>query len=251
MAKQSGLGDRLLVAGYDLSGDTGAIERIAGGPALQEVPGINVSAMERIGLLRDGSIAWTAWFNKATDQAHSVLADLPTTDVHVMYLRGTALGNPAAACIGKQINYDPQRGEDGSLTIGVEVLANAYGTEWGQQLTAGLRTDTAATNGSSVDGGTSMDAGASSSFGLQAYLQVTAFSGTSVTVTVQDSADNSSFSAVTGAAFTAVSAARNTQRIATATNQTVRRYLRIATTGTFSNAEFAVMVVRNTAAPAF
>jgi hypothetical protein len=87
-----------------------------------------------------------------------------------------------------------------------------------------------------------------SAFGAQAYLQVTGFAGTSVTVTVKDSADNSSFTAVTGLTFTAVTAAPATQRLATANNATIRRYLQVDTTGTFSSATFAVVLNRNLAA---
>ena len=36
------------------------------------------------------------------------------------------------------------------------------------------------------------------SFGVQAYLQVFSFTGTDVTITIQDSADNSSFANITG-----------------------------------------------------
>ena len=35
MAKQSGLGDRLLIAGIDLSGDIGSVERVAGANAYE------------------------------------------------------------------------------------------------------------------------------------------------------------------------------------------------------------------------
>jgi len=86
-------------------------------------------------------------------------------------------------------------------------------------------------------------------YGAQAYLQCTAFTGSSVTVTVQESADNSSWSTLE--AFTAVTAAPATQRLATASNATVSRYLRAITTGTFTVATFAVMVNRNLAATAF
>ena len=87
-----------------------------------------------------------------------------------------------------------------------------------------------------------------SAFGAQAYLQVTSFTGTSVTVTVKDSADNSSFTAVTGLTFPAATAAPNTQRLATAATATIRRYLQVDTTGTFSSATFAVVLNRNLAA---
>lgn len=241
MAKQGGMGDQLYVAGYDLSGDIGSLGNISGGPAAMEVTAIDKSAFERIGGLRDGRIEYSAFFNDAAGQAHPRLSLLPTTDVIVSYLRGTTLGNPGACLNGKQINYDPSRGNDGSLTIAVEAQANAYGLEWGTQLTAGKRTDGAAANGTGVD------FGAASSFGLQAYLQVFAFTGTSVTVKIQESSDNGvgdAFADVTGGGFTAATGVTS-QRIATAGGLAVERYLRVVTTGVFTNAVFAVTVARN------
>lgn len=247
MAKQSGLGDRLFVAGFNLSGDIGSLGTIGGGPAPLEVTGIDKSAIERIGGVRDGTIEFSAWFNKATDRAHLRLSPLSTADQIVTYCRGTTLGNPAAAMVAKQINYDGDRGADGSFTLAVQALANGYGLEWGRQGTAGIRTDGSATNGSSIDDT------ASTAFGLQAYLHVFAFTGTSVTVKIQESSDDGAGDAwadVTGGGFTAATGVTS-QRIATATNLTVERYLRVVTTGTFSDAQFAVCIVRNQTAPAF
>lgn len=242
MAKQSGLGDNLYVAGYDLSGDIGSLGRIGGGPAALEVTGIDKSGFERIGGLRDGAIEFTAWFNPTTDRAHDRFSTLPTTDQIVTYARGTALGGQAAAMVAKQVNYDGNRGDDGAFTLEVQALANGYGLEWGRQLTAGKRTDSSATNGSSVDFGSG-----STAFGLQAWLHVFAFTGTSVTVKLQESSDDGSgdaFADVTGGGFTAATGVTS-QRIETARGQTVERYLRVVTTGTFSDAVFAVMVARN------
>lgn len=247
MAKQAGLGDNLYVAGYNLSGDIGSLKRIGGGPAPLEVTGIDKSAFERIGGLRDGSMEFTAFFNPATNQAHPRLASLPTTDQVVTYCRGTTLGNQSAAMVAKQVNYDPKRDKDGALTFEVEAASNGYGIEWGRQLTAGRRTDSSATNGSSVD------FAASSAFGLQAYLHVFAFTGTSVTVKIQESSDNAvgdPFADVVGGGFTAATGITS-QRIATASGLTVERYLRVVTTGTFSNAVFAVTVVKNDTAVTF
>lgn len=245
MAKQNGLGDGLLVGGYDLSGDIGALSRIGGGPQALTITGINKSAYERIGGVRDGGIAYQAWFNKAAGQAHPRLSLLPTTDQIVTYLRSTVLGKPAAACVAKQINYDGDRGTDGSFPLTVEALANAYGLEWGNQLTAGLRTDTSATNGTSVD----LGAASPGAFGLQAYLQVTALSGTDVTIKIQESSDNAvgdAFADVVGGGFTVVTSGPTSQRIATAAIN-VERYLRVVTTtsGGFTSCTFQVMAVRN------
>lgn len=253
MSKQSGLGDNFYLGGYDLSGDVGALGRIAGGLAgTQDMTGINKEAFERKGLLRDGGIDWTSFFNPdsvaggdSTDQAHTVLSTLPTTDRTITYCRGTTLGNPAACLIGKQLNYDPTRGADGSLTIAVQSVPNGFGLEWGTQLTAGKRTDTGATNGSSVDFGSG-----STEFGLQAWLQVFSFTGTDVTISLEESSDDGSgdaFAAVTGGSFTQVTDAPTTERIQTARDQTVERYLRVvtSTSGGFTECTFAVVVTRN------
>lgn len=258
MAKQSGMGDNFYIAGYDLSGDIGEISRIGGGPAPLTVTGINKSAFERIGGVRDGAIDFLSWFNPAAGAQHDALSTLPTTDVIVSYFRGTAIGSPAASMVAKQVNYDPDRGTDGSLSFTINALANGYGLEWGDQLTAGLRTDTAATAGTAYE-----DPGqATTNFGLQAYLQVTAFTGDAaddITIKLQESSDNSgdAYADVVGGAFTTLvvgtTDAPRAQRIATATNLAVEQFLKVTTTSTtgFTSCTFAVMIVRNLATPAF
>lgn len=244
MAKQSGLGQRFFVGGYDLSGDTGSASAIRGGPAPSEITGIDKSAIERVGLLRDGAIEWSSWFNPAN--AHVVLSALPTADVHLAWLTGTTQGDAAFALTAKQIDYSPQRAQDGSMTIGVVGQSTPNGGEWGQTLTAGLRTDTTATSPA-----TGLDTTASASFGGQAYLQVTAFTGTSATISIQDSADNSSFAAVSGFAFAAVTSAPASERLQLGATATLRRYLRVITTGTFTNLSFIVVVNKNTVTTVF
>lgn len=241
MAKQGGLGDGLAVGGYDLSGDIGSLSKISGGPALLDVTAIDKSAFERIGGLRTGEITYMAYFDPAVGASHPVLSALPRTDQQMMYMRGRAIGNDAACMIEKQIDYNPTRAANGMYTFAIQAMSNGFGLEWGSLLTAGLRTDTAATNGASLDGL------ASSSFGAQAYLQVTAFTGTDVTVKIQDSADNSTFADVSGLTFTQTTAAHTTQRIATANNATIRRYTRAVTvtTGGFTTVTFGVSLVRN------
>lgn len=154
MTKQSGLGQAFYLGGYNLSGDTGSGDEIGCGLAgTQDVTGIDKSAYERVGLLRDGRLNWTSFFNPSAAQAHAVLSTLPTTDRHMMWATGTTIGDPAACMVGKQIDYNPTRGADGSLTISVSSQANAYGLEWGDLLTAGQRTDTGAADGTAVEFG--------------------------------------------------------------------------------------------------
>lgn len=314
MAKQSGLGARFLVGGYDISGDVQAIDQIAGVQGLLDSTDITQSAHSRIAGLRDGTMGFTVYMDPAN--AHPVLSALPTADEQMSALiPPLAVGSPAACLNAKQVNYDATRGTDGSLMMKVEGQGSGFATEWGVTLTAGLRTDTGAANGTTLDqgaafstpsvplttvpvtntsplpatvvvsGGTmtnvsvngvTVGTGAGTYtvpsggtiamtftvaptwtwtlqtfLGAQAYLQVTGFAGTSVTAAVQDSADGSSWAGVTGLSFTAVTAAPNAQRLATAGNATVRRYLRAITTGTFSSATFAVVVNRNLSATAF
>lgn len=238
MSKQSGLGARLLVGGYDLSGDISALDSIGGTVALLDTTDITQPAHSRIGGLRDGSMSFTSFWNAANSVP--VLDSLPRGDVQMQFwvpplAAGTAR---TVACLNaKQVNYDPTRGNDGALTSKTEGQGNGFGLEWCSPLTAGPRTDATATNGPSVD------FAASSAFGAQAYLQVTGFTGTSVTVTVQHSADNSTWATL--AAFTAVTAAPAAQRMAVSNSTTVNRYLRAITTGTFTSAAFAVAVARN------
>lgn len=243
MTKTGGLGDALYYGGYDLSGDVQSLGNIGGGPALLPFTDITQSAMARQGGLRDGRLEWTSYFNPgiAANAAHSVLSALPRGDVLLTYCRGTTLGAPAACLNGKQVNYDGTRGNDGAFTFAVSAQGNLYGLEWGRLLTAGMRTDTAATNGASYD------TGASASFGAQAYLQVSAFTGTDVTIKIQDSADNTTFADVAGLGFTQVTTAPGAQRIAISNTATVRRYVRVITTTTagFTSAAFAVVINKN------
>jgi hypothetical protein len=245
MAKQSGLGDNLYVAGVNVSGDVGALGRIGGGPSALEVTSIDKSAYERLGGLRDGAMEYTGFFNDSPLQLHQTLRSLPLTDQILTYCRGTVLGGEAACLVGKQITYDLSRPNDGSFTVATNAQANGFGIEWGQQLTAGMITIATATNGVGVD------TTASLSFGAQIYLQVQAFTGTSAAIVLQDSADNASFLPVTGGAFASVTTAPQAQRVATGLTQTVRRYLRVSVTGTFTVLTYSMVVVKNQTATVF
>jgi hypothetical protein len=239
MAKQAGMGDMYVVGGDDISGDIGSLGNVHGGPNLQDVTDITQSGYGRLGLLRDGGLSAAVWFDPAV--AHPVLKTLPLTDVVCSYGIGRTIGAPMASTIAKQINYDGTRGQDGSFTLAVEWQASAgTGLEWGEQLTPGKKTDTVATNGTAVDFGA-----VSTLFGASAYLHVYSVTGTSVTVKVQDSPDNVTFTDVTGLTFSAVAgAAKGAQYLSTGTTATLRRYVRAVSTGTFSNAVYTVNLVR-------
>lgn len=244
MAKQSGLGDNFYIAEFNVSGDINSLGGISAPTATLESTAIDKYGMERLYAHRDGHVEGTSYFNPSAGKAHAAFSTLPRTDRVVTYARGTTLGNPAFSMVAKQIDYNGTRADDGSFTFNFTADANSFGADWGRLLTAGPRTDTAATNGSSVDFGTG-----STSFGLQMYVHLFAFTGTSVTIKLQESSDNAvgdPFADVTGATTGALSSAQAV-RVQTARNLTVERYLRVVTTGTFSNAQFVVVVNRNTA----
>lgn len=250
MPKQGGMGDRFYIDGFNVSGDVGSLSKVGGGPNPGEVTAIDKSGFERIGLLLDGAISFTSWFNPdnvgTPKGIFQVLKTLPTIDRQGTYGIGAVLGNPAATCLSKQVNYDGTRGTDGSLSFNTDLQANGFGCLWGEQLTAGPKTDTAATNGTAIDFGA-----VSTLFGACAALHVFAVVGTSVTVKIQDSADNVTFVDVAGLTFAAVAGAANGgQFLATTPTATVRRYVRAISTGTFTNAQFMVNFVRNLTAVA-
>jgi hypothetical protein len=194
--KQSGLGDQFAFGGYLIGGDVQALT-IASPIAMLDVTDITQSAHQRLPGLRDGSIEITTYLDPAAGAAHAALSPLTRSDVIETYFRGQGLGNPACCLQALQLDYDPTRGNDGSLTQKVTSQGDGYGMEWGLQVTPGFRTDTAATNG------TSLNNSASTAWGGQAYLQAVALTGTNVTVTVQHAPDNATW--LTLLAFTQLS----------------------------------------------
>lgn len=242
MAKSSGLNMRLFMDGYDISGDVQAIGRVGGGPAVLDTTGLDKLAFERIGGRRDGAIDMTTFFNPESiagggtaDRSHLVLRSLPVTDriVTVAHIASGEVFNEVA----KQGNYDPTVAADGAITCAVNAMPNGYGIEPGRLLTTtGKLTQAAPGNVTSVD------FGAAGAFGAQFYLHVFEFTGDSATIKIQQSSDNGAgdaFADVTGGTFTAVTG-RTAERLQTARDQAVERYLRVVTSGTFTNLVFAV-----------
>lgn len=230
--------------GVDLSGDIGSVQRIGAPSGTLDTTAINKSAHERIYGQFDGEIAFNAFFNDAAAQEHATLkAKGSGADRILSYFHGSGIGEMAAGLVAKQMNYDGNRAADGAFTFDAQTLGNGYGLDYGEQLTAGKRTDTGATNGTALDNTATPGATA---FGLAAYLHIFSFTGTSITVTIQESSDDAvgdPYAAVTGGAFAAASAV-GSQRIVTSLTQSIERYLRVVSAGTFNPCTFAVMATR-------
>ncbi len=240
MAKQSGLGQRLYVGGWDISGDVGAIDTCACPRGVLDVTALDKSAQEAILARSDGELSFSAFYNPAGAPAftaeHGALSPLPTADVLMLWLMSTIAGDPAAALSARQIDYAGTRGNDGSLGFKVQGKADAAPIEWGQVLTAKI---------TAVGATASQDNGASTASGIVCYLQLfTATGAGPAVVTVEHSADNITFTTLATFASVASPFTPQGQRI-TATG-TVNRYLRANVSGV-TDATYAVAVRRKMA----
>jgi hypothetical protein len=138
--KSSGLGDDLVVAGYHIGGDVQDLS-IASPLGVLDVTDITQYGHSRLAGLRSASMDLVTFHDPAANMAHDAFKGLPTADVIMTYLRGTALGGAAASLNAKQVGYDPTRSNDGSLTFKVQGQSNSYNAaalDWAVQLTPGV-----------------------------------------------------------------------------------------------------------------
>jgi len=236
VSKITGIGANLWVDQYNVTGDVGAVDSINSSRTQIDVTDIEHDFMERLPGIGDGSIAFSGYFNPSSGGLHQAVGSAMSTAVSMITVGlGTAIGSPAASIGAAKTDYGVTRGADGSLAVNVGAASGiGYGTDWGFLLAGrGTATGTASTT---------VDNGAASTKGAQAYLHITSVTAGTVTITVQDSSDNSSFSNVTGLSFTASSTATSEYK-ATAGTATIARYLRYNVTG--GTAVFALNVSRN------
>jgi hypothetical protein len=243
MSKQSGLGNRLYIGGYDISGDVGAVSTIDTPRGEQVNTGIDKSAVERIQLGVDGNLVFDTWFNDATDKIHDALSTLPSTDRQGMFAISTTRGAPGFAIEAKQVNYDWSRSADGALA-GTTSLIQAGGNApvWGEMIA--MKETIASAN----DLTGHIDAGAAqTTAGVVCFLQIfTLGSGTPV-ITLEDSPDTTNGidgTWTTVGTFT-INSARTAERLSVAGN--IEKALRIEASGTFTNLVVAALVRRGTA----
>jgi hypothetical protein len=241
MAKQSGLGHNFFIGGYDLSGDVSAIDNWSTPVESVDVTSISKSAFERLQGRVDLDASFSTFFNDAAGQQHLALRNYATTDRNVSWTFGSTVGDVACGAVAKQVDYPLTRGADGTLTATIPISGNGVISEWGNLLSAGKITHSGATTVASKDDSSSSAAGAS------AIIQSMSLSSGTATVKIQHSANDSSWSDLI--TFTNVAAASDSGRTSErkTVSGTVNRYLRIVTSGTFSNLVFVIHYRRGTA----
>lgn len=123
MAKTSGLGS--VVAVDDSSGSAQTISNditnydISTPRAVQDVTGVDKSAIERILLLADFSVTLNGVANFASNMSHAVFSTVPSTSVNrttTISPIGTTTSNPKLPCETLYTDYKLTRSTGGDLT---------------------------------------------------------------------------------------------------------------------------------------
>lgn len=240
MAKQSGLNVRLYVMGNDLSGDANAVDSMGYTQALLETTPLNAAAATRITGLADGGVTVNGYFDNAANKIHATFTSnsgkLPTADQVVLIPLNSGVGDPAIGISAKESDYTVNRSPGSAITVSSTFTGNGMGGEFGAMLTAHDDTHSSASNGTAVDNT------ASSASGGSGYLQIMSLASGSVTVKIQHSANNSTWADLI--TFTAAGTSDVPKAQRSEVTGTVNRYLRIASTGTFSNAKIAAQFAR-------
>lgn len=163
--------------------------------------------------------------------------DTDTNTIYTFWYAGDAQGNSGWAMQAEQSEFGTTTPVDGIVTVSTTAQSDV-GMEGVKSIHAlGAETSFPAT-------GTTLDSGAGTTNGGSAYLHVTAFTGTDVTISIRHSTDNFSASDDQLVAFTATTSAPSAQRV-TFTG-TVRQYVRVyvTTSGGATSVTFNVGIHR-------
>jgi hypothetical protein len=242
MAKVNGLNVRLYVEGYDLSGDANALNGLGYTNELLDVTTLDVSAKKRIVGIADAEVSVDAFFDPASSKQHAVWTSnsgkQPSADQDVLVPMGSSVGDPCVGLVSKQGTYTTTRSPGSAISANATyTTSDGAGLEFGVMLTA--HDDTHSSAGS----GTVLDGGAATSNGGIGYLQVFSVASGSVTVNLQEST-SSGGSYANFMTFSTVAAAGAPTSERLTMSGTVARYVKVTTTGTFSNAKIAVGFTR-------
>ena len=238
MAKESGLNVRLYVEGKDMSGSANALDGAGYSQAMLETTPLNTSAATRITGLADGTLSVNGYFDTSDDAPWAEdSGKLPSSDAVVLVALSSAVGDPSVGMNAKEGEFNVSRSSGSAISIASSFSGNGMGGEFGEMLTA--HDDTHSSAGS----GTVVDSGAASTSGGAGYVQVISLGSGSVVVNLQESTSSGgSYSNFMTFSTVAAAAAPSAERLTM--EGTVQRYIKVTTTGTFSNAKIAVAFAR-------
>jgi hypothetical protein len=232
MAFVHGKGAGALVGAYDLSAFLNNWEAAATADTA-EVTCFGGSNKAYIGGLKDATLSLSGFFDGAASAVDEVLAAaLGGSRLLTLAPAGVGtVGNRVQIASALETSYNVTAPVADAVTISAEGQVSD-GMVSGVLL-ADLVARTAAGQTAAVDNA------ASTSAGYRASLHLVAFTGTDVTVKVQESADNSTW--VDLVTFTQLTAIGSELKTGTGT---VARYLRTDVSGTFTTVTFAVGFAR-------
>lgn len=234
MAFIHGKSGSILLGPFNLSGYSRQFSTVQE-QDLHDVSVYGDSSRDYILGLKRGSVTISGLFEPTDNlQDEQLVAALSASTARALSVspQATTLGNVAYTASSRIQTYNHETPFDDLITWSADAETDSDTILVGHWLHA-LTAETAGVTTSSVDNG------AASTAGGRANLHVTAWSGTSATVKIQDSADNSSWADLL--TFSTVSA---TTSESVSISGTVRRYARVVLSGTITSITFAVALGR-------
>jgi hypothetical protein len=238
MAATHGKDVDIYIGGYDLTGYFNDMSITRDADTAETTTFGSTSKSYVVGL-KDGSYSfagiWDGTANAVDDRLAATFGVEGT--VVTTYPGGDTQENPAYVAAGIQTSYEVGASIGDAVTVSAEVQASGG-------LFRGLAIHAKAAETATGDDATSADFGAAStsSTGFVANLHGFAFSGTSCTVKLIDSADDATFADVTGGGFTAISGVTSQQLTHASTS--VRRYVKTNRAGVFTSCTYAVALAK-------
>jgi hypothetical protein len=237
MAKTSGLNVRLYVDGNDLSADANSLGAVGYTNTLYDIPTLDSAAMKRLIGTVDGTVTVNGWFDNRANGIHATFTSnsgkLPTADVNALIPLGSAVADPCLGLVAKEAEYNTDSASGTALAVTSSFSIDGYAPSFGEMLTAFDDTH------SSAGSGTVVDSGAATTNGGTGFLQVISVASGSVVVNLQEATSSGGSYSNFMTFSTVASAGAPTAEVLTMEG-TVQRYLKVTTTGTFSNAKIVV-----------
>ena len=226
----------LLWGGYNLVGAMSQISTLQRSAVLEDVTCFGTAAQtfsdagERM-----GKFSFSGYYDDATLGSNAALTGNVASFLPLCVgVAGNAVGQPFTGTTGAEQTTNRTAAIGKMTHISADMVYSGESDEGQIQFPLGAISG-ATTNSASIDFGST-----SSANGLVAYLQVPALtlgSATNLAVTMQDSADNSSWANITGGAFTVIASSITTTPVAQrlVISGTIRRYTRAVLTFTTSS----------------